>query len=381
MINNGKIELIIGPVNSGKTTELIRLSRRYSVLNFKILVLKYLHNTNTNENIVSHNDDVIENTYNLKHLEDIILNNCKLLMDSDIILIDELHFFKDAETYIPMFANKYNKIVIAAGLDGNFNREPFVNVTNLIPTSDNVVKLKALCDISKDGSYGVFSHKVDDSKYLSLSREHYLKINNIEHNENIGEFTLIIGPMFSGKSTELIRRGSRHSMIGRKVIAINHSLDTRYSKGNICTHDKKSFSHTISIDSLKSFVDIYEQKLLESDVILIDELQFFSDSNTYIPILVEKYGKIVIASGLDGDFLQRPFGHTCDLVPFAENVSKLNSICVLSGSENASFTRRITEDVKQNVVGTNDKYISCSREIYFLPDEEFKKKYNDFLNN
>ena len=97
-------------------------------------------------------------------------------MDSDIILIDNLHFFPDCLEYLPMFANKYNKTIIAAGLDCNFNREPFENIVNLIPKCDSVVKLTAFCDILKDETLGIFSHKESDNKYLSLSRKKYLEL-------------------------------------------------------------------------------------------------------------------------------------------------------------------------------------------------------------
>ena len=359
---NARIELIIGPVFSGKTTELIRRVRRYSVQG------KIIFPINFNGDIVSHDKDIYQNCILINDLEEITIKYRDQLKKCDVLMIDNLHFYHDAEEYIPLFCNKYQKIVIASGLDSNYEREPYLNVVNIIPKSENVTKLTSLSDNNK---IAIFSKKINDSKFIATSRGEYLE------KDVSGELQLIIGPMFSGKTTELIRRGLRYANIGKKILSINHSSDTRYTTGEICSHDKRKILDTISLFDLDDLIKIYKDNINKSDIILIDEVQFFKNSYKTIKELVEKFGKIVISGGLDGDHMQQPFGDTCKLVSFADTIDKLNAVCVLTDNyQEAPFTRRLNFDNRKQIVGSNELYIACSREIYFLPFEIFIQKYN-----
>ena len=363
---NARIELIIGPVFSGKTTELIRRVRRYSVQGKRIFPINF------NGDIESHDSDRYQNCILVNDLEEITTKYLNKLKNSDVLMIDNLHFYHDAEEYIPVFCNKYKKIVIASGLDSNYERVPYLNVLNLIPKSENVTKLTALSN-SKNRP-AIFSKKINDSKFSAVTRKEYL------NSKNCGEFQLILGPMFSGKTTEIIRRGLRYANIGKKILSINHASDTRYTSGEICSHDKRKIQDTISLSNLEDLIKIYKDNIDKSDVIVIDEIQFFNNSYDTIKKLVEDFNKIVIVAGLDGDHMQRPFGDTCKLVSFADSVEKLNAVCVLTDNyQEAPFTRRLNFDNRQQLVGSNELYIACSREIYYLPFESFIQKYKSII--
>ena len=176
------------------------------------------------------------------------------------------------------------------------------------------------------------------------------------------EIQLIIGPMYSGKSTELIRRLSRYQAIDKNVLVINSSDDTR-TDNSIKTHNNNKLS-AIKCDNLMSILD--NESYLNSEVIGIDEAQFFNDLYDFI-LEVEKTNKIVIISGLDGDFQRKPFGQILDIIPLCNSVIKLNSLCMFKkdGNTLASFTKRIINSKEQKVVGSQESYMSVCREGYF----------------
>ena len=175
---------------------------------------------------------------------------------------------------------------------------------------------------------------------------------------------LIIGPMFAGKSTELIRIASRFQLLDKKIIVINHNRDTRYGvKPALRTHDGKVFEPAIFLDELK---EIYEEKyeLEKIDIIFIDELQFFEDAYEVIIKLLDK-DKTVIVSSLIGDFNKNIFGDMVKLIPHAEKITKLNALCSIckDGTE-AFFSKRIISEKKQTLVGGSNAYIPVCRKHY-----------------
>ncbi len=159
--------------------------------------------------------------------------------------------------------------------------------------------------------------------------------------------SLIIGPMFSGKTTELIRRLNRDRIAGKKVILIRHSIDKR----ELITHDhtKNIPIHNIAVEDL-SGIDISNY-----DIIGIDEGQFFED----LPIvnLWANQKKNVIIAGLDATSEQKPFGKILDIIPICEEVIKLNAVCHNCGSYNASFTFFKGKNKKNDVlIGSENEY-------------------------
>jgi thymidine kinase len=173
---------------------------------------------------------------------------------------------------------------------------------------------------------------------------------------------LIIGSMYSGKSTELFRRLSRFQAIGKNVLVINSKDDTR-TDNSIKTHNNVKLD-AMKLNNLKDLFGLKEYT--NSEVIGIDEAQFFTDLYDFT-LEVEKTNKIVIISGLDGDFKRKQFGQVLDIIPLCDSVIKLNSLCMIKKDGTAaSFTKRINNNSdQQKLVGAKESYISVSRECYF----------------
>ena len=175
-------------------------------------------------------------------------------------------------------------------------------------------------------------------------------------------YEIIIGPMYSGKTTELYRRIHRFKAINEKVCIINHCLDTRTE--GISTHNGDEYP-AIKIESLMTFFDTDYFK--ETKIIGIDEAQFFSDLKQFI-LASEKYNKIIIVAGLDGTFNREPFGEILSTIPLCNKVDKLNALCMIckDGTE-ASFTKRITTDDNVISIGSTEKYKAVCREKFLEP--------------
>lgn len=177
---------------------------------------------------------------------------------------------------------------------------------------------------------------------------------------------IIMGCMYSGKSTEVIRRIKRLKTLGRNVMVVNNSLDTRYTNGEtgfIATHNLEC-EPCISADKLLNL--IATQSFRDADVVIIEEAQFFSDLFEFATKCVDEYNKQVIVSGLDGDADRKPFGDILRLIPHAEKVTKLSALCLeCNDGTEAFFSKRLVyEDMSKSNqidVGSNDKYIAVCR--------------------
>ncbi|DAZ92905.1 TPA: hypothetical protein N0F65_013067 [Lagenidium giganteum] len=164
-----------------------------------------------------------------------------------------------------------------------------------------------------------------------------------------GQLQLIIGPMFSGKSTELIRRMRRFQHAKLECLVVKYKLDDRYSEEKMSTHDKQMFkaAPVARLEEIRQHIDQY-------DVIGIDEGQFFPDLLEFCDSVANS-GKTVIVAALDGTFERKPFGSVCSLIPSAEQVIKLNAVCTECGRD-AAFTRRIVADKSIELIGGSDMY-------------------------
>jgi len=174
----------------------------------------------------------------------------------------------------------------------------------------------------------------------------------------MGQLTLIIGPMFSGKSTELLRQVKRYKIANKRCLVINHSKDTRYGTGKIITHDHEEFPSTCVSD-----LTTLNDEVVLADVVAIDEAQFFSDLSI---CKVWAMDKILLVSGLVGDFKKEAFGHMHELLPQADEIIPLKAICNICYKD-ATFTRRIPQErepfsEEQEVVGGSDKYQAVCRD-------------------
>ena len=201
----------------------------------------------------------------------------------------------------------------------------------------------------------------------ALSRAQY---DNAESNLCCGRIDLIIGPMFSGKSTELLRRVRRYKYAGKNCLVLKYSKDKRYSENDIMTHDLTNSLPAINVSKLS---DISFDESNPYDVIGIDEGQFFPDLYEFTE-RAANLGMVVVVAALDGDFQRKPFGKICELVPLAESVTKLSAVCTSCKNNSASFTQRTTNDTAQEVIGGAEMYRPVCRKCFFKPKFERKLK-------
>ena len=169
--------------------------------------------------------------------------------------------------------------------------------------------------------------------------------------------------MYSGKSTELLRRVRRALAINNSVCLVNHALDTRYESNTVSTHNgcnMKSFKYS-SLKELDTAVNIVN----EYNLIAIDEGQFFKDLEEYVKKFVEEYNLHVVIAGLIGDFKREKFGHMLDLIPFATDIIHTKALCdgCKNGKE-AVFTVKIHGESTQIDIGSIDKYKAVCRACY-----------------
>ena len=179
--------------------------------------------------------------------------------------------------------------------------------------------------------------------------------------EPTGKLELIIGNMFSGKSTELIRRINREKSINKKILVINFSEDNRYSNNSVATHDQLK----VNCIKLKKLSDFNKNLLNQYDSIFIDEGQFFIDLYSFVLELVDDYKKHVVVSGLDGDSNRNTFGEIIKLIPICDTVDKLHAYCnKCNNGRIAPFTKKIKEDGNLIDIGGSNKYIPVCRYHY-----------------
>lgn len=173
-----------------------------------------------------------------------------------------------------------------------------------------------------------------------------------------GWIEVICGPMYAGKSEELIRRVKRAQIARQKSIVIKPKLDSRYHDNDVVSHNGVSYRAV----SVKSIFDVAEMYASTPDVqiIAIDEAQFFEADIVNIAEYFSGKGLRVIIAGLDLDYLGKPFGAMPQLLAVADFVTKLNAVCVECG-EIATRTYRIPRptgelDPGLILIGSTDRY-------------------------
>lgn len=185
--------------------------------------------------------------------------------------------------------------------------------------------------------------------------------NSIELNKSkVGSISIIMGCMFSGKSTELIRLANRYKVLEKKVLIVNHKLDERYSKNSIATHSNQ----TLDCLAVSSLDEIDKSKYKEADVLIIEEAQFFKNLYTFVVNACENDGKIMIVVGLDGDSNRNEFGEILKLIPICDSVKKLYGLCVMcKDGTKACFTKRLVDNKNQIFIGSSE-FIAVCRKHY-----------------
>jgi len=179
-----------------------------------------------------------------------------------------------------------------------------------------------------------------------------------------GRLELIVGPMFSGKSEELIRRLKRAHIARQRVACFKPDIDLRYHRTAIASHSSQTHEAE-TIASVERLRESLAPRLAEIEVIGIDEAQFLDDSILPLTVELVHLGKRVIIAGLDTTFTAEPFASIPNLMAIADEVSKLSAVCMVCGAP-AIHTQRLGQSQELVVVGAAGLYEARCR-THFTP--------------
>jgi thymidine kinase len=180
-----------------------------------------------------------------------------------------------------------------------------------------------------------------------------------------GSVEVVCGPMFSGKTEELIRRVKRAQIAKQRVQIFKPAMDTRYSEEEVVSHS----SLTIKAEPVESAVDILVRLKDSTRVVAIDEIQFFDEAIVTVVTKLAARGCRVICAGLDLDYRAQPFGPIPQLLAIADEVTKIHAICTVCGSP-AVRSQRLSKSKEQVLLGETDAYEARCRGHYQHDDVE-----------
>lgn len=187
-----------------------------------------------------------------------------------------------------------------------------------------------------------------------------------------GKLIVHTGSMFSGKTSSLKNEIKRFIIAGYKAVAFKPSIDTRYKKNEIVTHDMTSIE-CILVDDIDQLMDYCNK--LNPHVIAIDEIQFLGGSvQKIIASINELLAKdiTVVVAGLDIDYTGTPFEVVKELMPIADYLYKHHAVCVRCGSD-AWVSHRKSQDKDRIKIGAEDEYEPLCRKCFL----EVKKMYHE----
>jgi thymidine kinase len=183
-------------------------------------------------------------------------------------------------------------------------------------------------------------------------------------NDGAGWIEVIVGSMFSGKSEELIRRLRRAQIARQKVQVFKPVIDDRYSIEQIASHS--GMTHVSR--PVMTAAEMMAQMEDDTQVVGIDEGQFFDMEIVEAVNKLARDGKRVIVAGLDQDYMGRPFEPMPQLLSVAEFITKTHAICVKCGNT-ANYSQRTSESKERVEVGASDKYEARCRQC-FVPHSD-----------
>jgi thymidine kinase len=186
-----------------------------------------------------------------------------------------------------------------------------------------------------------------------------------------GGIEVITGPMFAGKTEELLRRVRRHQFAKKNIVVFKPALDDRYALNEVVSHDK---SRTKSVNIVAPS-EIFNHISSDTDIVAIDEIQFLTEDVLDVVEFMVERGILVIVSGLDTDFRGEPFTFMPKLLAKAESVLKLSAVCVKCGAP-ATKTQRIVDGKPAKyhdpivLIGASESYEARCRychKVYYKP--------------
>lgn len=179
-----------------------------------------------------------------------------------------------------------------------------------------------------------------------------------------GRIEIITGPMFSGKSEELIRRLKRARIARQRVACYKPDIDLRYHRTAIASHSSQTHDAS-TVTTVEDLRAVLFPQLDQIEVIGIDEVQFFSDDIVPLAVELVHLGKRVVMAGLDTTFAAEPFGPVPSLMAIADEVTKLSAVCMVCGAP-AIHTQRLGQSQELVVVGATGLYEARCR-AHFHP--------------
>jgi thymidine kinase len=182
-----------------------------------------------------------------------------------------------------------------------------------------------------------------------------------------GVLEVIVGPMFSGKSEELIRRLKRARIAKQRVSCFKPDIDLRYHRTAIASHSEQTHEASVVTPNAERLREALfaTRQIDEIEVVGLDEVQFFDDAILPLTMELVGLGKRVILAGLDTTFANEPFGPVPALMALADKVTKLNAVCMVCGQP-AIHTQRLGHSQELVVVGAAGMYEARCR-AHFQP--------------
>jgi thymidine kinase len=180
-----------------------------------------------------------------------------------------------------------------------------------------------------------------------------------------GSIEVICGPMFSGKTEELIRRVKRAQIAKQRIQIFKPAIDVRYDKEDVVSHS----SQAIKSEPVENAVDILIRLKDSTRVVAIDEVQFFDENIITVVTKLAARGYRVICAGLDLDYRAQVFGPMGTLLAIADEVVKIHAICTICGAP-ATRSQRLTPEKGRFLLGEHDAYEARCRGHYQNDENE-----------
>jgi len=178
---------------------------------------------------------------------------------------------------------------------------------------------------------------------------------------------ILLGPMFAGKSSAILRTVNRYKSLGWPICSITHASDNRFSQEDLLMNHDMASIPCVKWSSLMDHIS--DPVFLKAKFVILDEAQFFPDLRAFVEYAVDHCGKNVLVVGLDGDVRRKPFGQILDCIPLADTVTKLKAFCSLckDGTDAIfSFRKKEVGETGQVFVGGAEAYMPLCRTHYLL---------------
>jgi thymidine kinase len=183
----------------------------------------------------------------------------------------------------------------------------------------------------------------------------------------VGAIEVVCGPMFSGKTEELIRRVKRAEIARQKVQIFKPILDNRYHETDVVSHS----SLTVQAVAVHDALDILRRLLDSTRVVAIDEVQFLDETIIRVVSKLARRGIRVICAGLDQDYQGKPFGPMPALLAIADKVDKVQAVCTVCGMAATKTYRKFSQADEQILVGESDLYEArCRSHVDYFDEKD-----------